>query len=231
MGGRSLGLKARKVSTRATNIKIFEIGDILDHFHENICAIKAQFDIAEDLIKAGKTDEAKDIWRSQLVFLDSAFDYFIHEIVQLGILNIYHGDWREKTEKYEHLSFSMADVEEALKNPDDDEWLKLWVQNHYASDALMSFQAFKDVCNLLDLDYRAIADSAFYDRESTEKTVSQLKAAIDSLFFRRNKIAHEADRQKDTAERRDISREDVENFLDNIEKIVNAVKTEIEKKA
>lgn len=229
MAGRDLSLTPRKVATRAkAKVEIFKIDDIERHFNENISYIKSQYQTADALIKDGKTGEAADIWRSQIVFLDSAFDFYLHELVQFGILRIFHGEWLSKTEKYNNLVFSMKNIEEALANTDDDTWLKNWVNGKFASDSLMSYSAFKDVCNLLGLDYNKIADDSFYERGNTEKTVDKLKRRIDELFYRRNRIAHQMDRLRENAERQDITRDVVEQFINDVEKIVHAVGNEVQ---
>ena len=51
----------------------------------------------------------KDILRSQVVFLDSAFDFFMHEATKYGMVQIFQGIW-EKTEKY------MKEIEEGKRD-------------------------------------------------------------------------------------------------------------------
>ncbi len=229
MAGRDLSLKPRKVATRDNKleVEVFNIDEIEDHFNENVAFIISQFDIADDLLKSNEKERAADIWRSQLVFLDSAFDFFMHEIVKLGILNIFHEEWPKKSEQYTNLQFTMKNVEHAIKNPGDDSWLKDWVTEKYSSETLMSYDTFKGVCNLLSIDYRAIADSAFYERGSTEKTLDKLQRRINQLFYRRNRIAHQMDRNRENAERQNIQKEDVINFIDDIKKIVHATSVKI----
>lgn len=230
MADRDLTLASRKVETREKrNIEIFDIEEIEAHFNDNIELIKSQFKIAEELIINGKESEAAEIWRSQIVFLDSAFDFYLHEVVKLGIICVFHGDW-EKTDKYNNLLLKMSNVEEAIHDTEDDAWLKQWINKKYASETFMSFSAFKDICNLLNIDYRIIADAVFYIDGGTVKTVDQIKNRIDGLFTRRNQIAHQMDRLHENAERLKIEQADVEMYICDIVNIVNAVGEEIRKK-
>lgn len=105
MSGRDLSLVIRKVATRdkKTNVEVFNIEDIEKHFDENMSFIEIQLRIANDLILQGKAEQAKEIWRAQIVLLDSAFDFYMHELLKLGILNYFHGDWGDKTTKYNDL--------------------------------------------------------------------------------------------------------------------------------
>lgn len=90
MPSRDLKLSPRKELSRPKQIKIFEIEDIEKHFSENIESIENSFLIANALIEEGYIEEAKDIWRSQIVFLDSAFDFYMHEITKLGIVSMFN---------------------------------------------------------------------------------------------------------------------------------------------
>lgn len=102
---RNLALTPRNVGTRnrRPNRTIpFELTAIMTRFVSNLSAIKAQFDLAEQL-KADGNLQYKDILRSQVVFLDSAFDFFMHEATKYGMVQIFQGIW-EKTEKYNNFT-------------------------------------------------------------------------------------------------------------------------------
>ena len=67
----------------------FEIRQIRQHFEESLCAIHAQFTVADDLWHSGKKEEAENIWRAQIIFLASAFDFYMHELTKYGLCEIY----------------------------------------------------------------------------------------------------------------------------------------------
>lgn len=79
--------------------------------------------------------------------------------------------------------------------------------------------------NLLGLDIYKIADNAFYNRGSTEKTMSKLKKILNDLYERRNIIAHQFDRQHTNAVKKEISQDLVMNFIEDVSRIVEAVNT------
>ena len=215
-----LSLEPRKVNTRnPSKVEIFGLDDIRRHFDEAIVLILKQIDATNFLITHGKQDEAKDIWRSQIMFLDSAFDFFLHELVKLGIISMFHESTDKKTVKYLNLQLTMFNVETALEDCNSDEWLKAWINERYAAEAFMSFEAFKSVCNMLGLEIQAIADKAFYEAGSNVKTADKLRDKINGLYTRRNQIAHQSDRLRENAERQDISKDSVED----IKKIISAV--------
>lgn len=230
MADRDLTLSPRKESTRdKIAVEIFSNDEIEKHFNENVTSLVSQFDVAENLVAEGKTESAKDIWRSQIVFLESAFDFYIHEIIKQGIMNIYHGDWSNKTLKYHHLVFDMDCVERAIRDTEDDMWLKDRINELYKSETMMSYERFKDVCNLIGLNIKEIADAVFYEPGSTEKTDAKLHRELDRLYERRNQIAHQSDRRHENAEKQDISEQDVKDSINIITEIVHACGKQIRK--
>lgn len=227
MPSRDLKLSPRKESSRPKQIKIFEIEDIEKHFSENIESIENSFLIANALIEEGYIEEAKDIWRSQIVFLDSAFDFYMHEITKLGIVSMFNGNWHEKTNKYLNLSISMEYLEEAIKNINDSTLLNNWINDVYAAKTMMSYEAFKDICKLLGINYLTIVDNVFYELDSTEKTKNKMKNFIDGIYRRRNLIAHQSDRRSEDAVRQDIKEDEVKQYIETMKKIVHSISNEI----
>ena len=87
MEERNLDLVARNEDTRDkfhTKVIRFELDQILQHFTETIQAINAQFDVADELFESGKVIEGENIWRAQIIFLASAFDFYMHELTKYG---------------------------------------------------------------------------------------------------------------------------------------------------
>lgn len=95
---------------------------------------------------------------------------------------------------------------------------------------MTTFESVKDQCNLLGIDWMAVAKGAFYQRGATEKTRDKLKRRLNELFDRRNIIAHQTDREHADAQIKSITRESVENFIEDVEKIVTSINEEAHKK-
>ena len=73
---RNLSLAPRAEDTREVqpvSVVNFELSEIKDHFDQSLTAIKNQFEVASSLGSDGKTEDQKNIYRSQIVFLESAF--------------------------------------------------------------------------------------------------------------------------------------------------------------
>lgn len=228
--GQHVELVDRKVNTRgAEHVQVFSIESIDEHLQENIDVVKRQCKIADELYSQGKVEAAEDIWRSQLVVIESALDFYLHEIIKLGIISIYSGVWKGmKTEPYNNLSFCMKELETACHHVDDDTWLAEWIDRKYATETLMSFSGLEKVCKILGLDKQKIAN-VFYERQSTTKPIKKLEFHLNRMYGRRNIIAHQAGRKSATAEKITIHKNEIVEWLDKVEEILKAVSDEMKR--
>ena len=85
----------------------FSHEDIKNHFRENIESIKNSFEILED--NNLNEDHKQNILRSQIMFLDSALDFYMHEITKYGMKKMYDGQW-DRTEKYLNVKINLDDM-------------------------------------------------------------------------------------------------------------------------
>lgn len=231
MERRNLDLLSRNENTREkfhTKVVRFELDEILGHFTETVKAIKKQFFIADELRSAGKIVESENIWRAQIIFLAGAFDFYMHELTKYGLCQIYDENW-ERTEKYNNLQVSMQSIEIALKSGEDIDWFLEYINSYYQTITMISFESVKDQCNLLGIDWTAVANRAFYQKDETEKTKDKLKRRLNELFGRRNIIAHQTDREHTDAKVKGITKEIVERFIEDVERIVNSIDDEVHK--
>ena len=226
---RNLELTPRSVGTRdrRPNRTIqFELLAITNRFINNLSSIKAQFELVEQLNAEGNR-QYKDILRSQVVFLDSALDFFMHEVTKYGMIQIFQGVWA-KTERYDNFSIRLGEISDVLRNPEQENWFLDIVNDSYAEDTFMSADSVIGQLNLIGVKWQSIADRAFYEQGSTIPTKDKFKATLNTLFRRRNQIAHQADCLHETGAKIDIERETVEKYICDVEKIVSAISEEIE---
>lgn len=226
---RNLKLTPRSVGTRdrrPSHTIQFELSAITNRFTNNLLSIKSQFELAEQL-KAENNIQYKDVLRSQVVFLDSALDFFMHEVTKYGMIQIFQGVW-EKTERYDNFTIRLGEISDILRNPEQENWFLDIVNDSYAEDTFMSSDAVIGQLNLIGVKWQSVADRAFYEQGSTTPTKDKFKQTLNTLFRRRNQIAHQADCSHETGAKIDIEREDVEKYIADIEKIVTAISEEIE---
>lgn len=229
MGERNLDLMARNEGTRYkfhTDVIRFELDQIMQHFKETINAIQAQFNVADELLESGKITEGKNIWRAQIIFLASAFAFYMHELTKYGLCEIYNENW-DRTDKYDNIQVNMKVIEVALKSGEDIDWFLEYINSYYQTITMVSYDSVKEQLKLLGINLSSVADKAFYQRGSTEKTKDKLKRRLNELFSRRNIIAHQTDRAHTDAQVKNITKEIVQNFISDIEKIVISIDEEV----
>lgn len=222
-------LLPRVENTRAKkNVVKFDIDEIGEHFTSAISEIGSFFDVADSFIKENRCDEANYIFRTQVVMLESAFDFYLHELLKYGLNQIFTENWPQ-TEKYKNILMRMETVDAALKC-NDDEWFLEFVNDNYAKSTLTSYDAVHELIRLLDLDFSDIANRTFYERGSSEKPQDKFKRRINELYNRRNAIAHQYDREHRDASANAISEPEVRAFLNDTVAIVNAINTVVSEK-
>ena len=229
---RSLELSTRKEDTRnkvLPAIVRFELVEIKRHYDESISVVENMFSIAQGLQKAGNETQAENVWRAQVVFIVSAFDFFMHEITKFGLSKIFDGAW-EETKKYSNISIRLDVLNKALKAGEDSDWFIEFVNEQFAKATMVSYADVKEQINLLGLDMQTLADDTFYQQGATEKTIDKLKRRLNGLFSKRNVIAHQSDRRHADAEIMEITEEAVHGYVEDVNKIVENIVKQINEK-
>ena len=178
--------------------------------------------MADELVHVGRATESENIWRAQIVFLASAIDFYMHELTKYGLCEIFDEKW-ERTEKYANLQVKMDVIEIALKSREDIDWFLEYINSYYQAITMVSFDSIKEQLNLLGIDLTMVADKAFYQRDGCKKTKDKLKRRLNELFGRRNIIAHQTDREHTNAQIKNITKEIVQDFIIDVEKIVHSI--------
>lgn len=210
MADRDCDEEVRKVDTRRKKIS-FSFESVKKHFDDNISDIKNKFPLADGEL-AKDENLAKEIWRSQIVFLDSALDFYIHEVAKYGIIKIFNSDW-EETPKYGELKVSLdfaVKLADSYENCDD---LLGEIDDINHKACFMGFDNLQKILNVVGVP----ADKS-------------KKGKIDELYKRRNQIAHQSDRLPDNPEKQDITKDYVEDFITLIEQFVSDINTKVEAK-
>ena len=232
MRRKNLEVSARNEGTRdkfQTKVVRFELNQILQHFLETIEIVKAQFSVADELLITKRVAEAENIWRAQIVFLASAFDFYMHELTKFGLCEIYNENWA-RTEKYNNMQINMKFIEIALKSGEEIDWFLEYINEYYSTITMVSFDSVKSQFSLLGIDLKSVSYRSFYISGGTEKTDDKLKRRLNELFGRRNLIAHQTDREHTDAQVRNINKEIVHNFVDDLVKIVSSIHDEVKNK-
>ncbi len=96
-----------------------KLENIESHFNRNFLEIRTLSNILDNLNPEAK----EEIRRAQLVFLMSALDSYMHEIVAYGYIMMFYGYWRQ-TEAYRRQNVLLSDLESVADKTADRESFK-----------------------------------------------------------------------------------------------------------
>ena len=224
MGKRDLSLTPRNEETRERIIISpvhFPLTDIKQHFDESMQSVKEQFTVADNLLSEGNAEGCRIIWRSQIVFAESLLDFYIHEMSKYCLFRMFTGEW-QKSEKYKNLEVKMSKVEEALSAKESDEWFFEYLNERFTKDVFLSGDSMRDQLNLIGISFGEAMHRAFH-KDTVNASDKYGYRLVKQLFDRRNKIAHQNDRDHSSAAQTNITKEFVEQYISDIEAIVNAI--------
>lgn len=229
---RDLSLKKRieaHESPRSVSVPVqFELKDIKNHFDQSLNKIMNQYDVADSLERSGQTDDCRNIWRAQIVFLEGILDFYLHEMSKYCLYKMFRGEW-EKSEKYHSLQVPILIVEEGIALSESKEWFFDYLNKRFSRDVFLSSESMREQLNLMGLGFSEVMHEAF-----KKKTINESNKygaiVIQTLFQRRNAITHQLDRDHFNAVQKDITKEYVEDRTLEVVKVVEAIhKKAIEK--
>ncbi len=168
--------------------------------------------------------DVSDILRSSLVMSVSALDLFIHEVVEIGMLEAYKGE-RVKTPAFLRFQVTLQSVLQASSEPDSVGWLEDQIKDRQGHQ---SFQMPESIADAV----RHISEIALWNEVSRAlgETRQDVTNRLTLIVQRRNKIAHEADTMPDYAgqiaysdSRSPIDEVMVDDAVNFIERIAEAI--------
>lgn len=220
---KDLHLRPRSEGTRdAISVPtMFDLAEIKAHFDDSLTSIEKQYLVYDSLLENGKTSEGDNILRSIFVFAEGILDFYLHEISKYCLYEMFVGNWN-RSQKYSSLKVPILQVEDALNTPESKEWFFGFVNNLLSNKVLLSAEAMHDQLNLIGIPFQDVMCTLFPNCKQQEAT-NNGKHMIQALFARRNKIVHQDDRSHESAEKDNISKDFVENSLQQIKDIVNTI--------
>jgi hypothetical protein len=159
-----------------------------DQFIENITRVKQLGQLYSALkIQTTSALDLDDLLRAELVLTVSALDYFIHEIVRIGIIQSFERN-RSQTKSFLFFQCGLNSVIAFSQNPKSIDWLDNEIRIHHG---WKSFEHPDNIAQAISL----ISDEKLWDRvgQSLSDSPANIKEKLRLIVDRRNKIAHEAD--------------------------------------
>lgn len=131
--------------------------------------------------------DLSDILRSEVVMAVSAFDFFIHELVRLGMLECFSGK-RPRTAAFNRWSLPIGAFEDLSDASSAEQRLDAEIRERHG---FLSFQQPEKVADAI----RLISEVKIWEEVSVilGESVQHAKDSFKLIIERRNKIAHEAD--------------------------------------
>lgn len=171
-------------------------------------ALRAQTTSALDL---------SDIIRAELVMAVSALDHYIHELTRIGMCEIVTGK-RAASKNFSKFSVSLEKVLEGFSDPANPKWLDDEVR------LKLGWQSFQQPDKVADA-IRLFADKNVWEALEADLGIpaADLKALLSEIVDRRNKIAHEADIDPASGQRRPIDEKKVQGYVEYVEKLGEAI--------
>lgn len=161
-------------------------------FEEGIIRVRRIDTIYLHLINVLKIPESDitDLLRSEIVYSVSSFDRLIHDLVRLGMLEIFTGS-RIATNAYKSFSISLnnfLDLNSTTIPPPEHFFERIIVSNHKH----LSFQDPDKVSEALSLFW---LENHKWQKIATKmgRDQSDLKTELKNIIIRRNQIVHEGD--------------------------------------
>lgn len=164
--------------------------------------------------------EVGDLLRSKVVYAVSALDKLMHDIIRIGMVEIYEGK-RAVTPKYNNEPIKISIVHQLLEN-DTAMAASAFDQAVAEKLKILSFQDPDKIADGLSFIW---AEKQKWQKIShvLEGNEDEIKKTLKLIVSRRNSIVHESDYNPVTGEKNSISRQEAVDIINLIEKIGVAV--------
>lgn len=194
----------------------------LNNFNQNLSQVR-QYGALYDLIVQHLpvlTAHADSLLRAEWVMAVSSFDTYIHDIVRIGIMQIYHGTRPSCNgcDAYPMSFKTLKQVESFTSSTDKDIALESEIRKINEKDSYQSPKSIEYAMSLIGI-------SNIWTRVSLAMGMSanDVKLKLGLIVKRRNKIAHESDFDYLSASQISITKNDVDDVVSFIERLVNAI--------
>ena len=164
----------------------------IDLFRISIARVRYLIAVHNSLkAQASSVLDLSDMLRAALVLAVSALDYYIHEVVRIGMLEIHCGQ-RLEPPAFSGFQISLGNARAGINAGQNiDSWLEDEIRQRH------SYKSFQKPDNIAEA-VRLICDKKLWEEVSINmgrlaKDAKDIKQQLSLIVDRRNKIAHEAD--------------------------------------
>jgi len=161
----------------------------IDLFRISITRVRDLIAVHNSLkAQASSVLDLSDMLRAALVLAVSALDYYIHEVVRIGMLEIHRGQ-RLEPPAFSGFQISLGNARAGINAGQNiDSWLEDEIRQRHSYKSFQQPNAIADAVRL-------ICDKKLWEEVSINmgSPAKDIKQQLSRIVDRRNKIAHEAD--------------------------------------
>jgi len=161
----------------------------IDLFRISIARVRDLIAVHNSLkAQASSVLDLSDMLRAALVLAVSALDYYIHEVVRIGMLEIHRGQ-RLEPPAFSGFQISLGNARAGINAGQNiDSWLEDEIRQRHSYKSFQQPNAIADAVRL-------ICDKKLWEEVSINmgSPAKDIKQQLSLIVDRRNKIAHEAD--------------------------------------
>lgn len=200
------------------------MSNALNQFDKNLESIRVLGGIYDYLDSQIDIIDLSEILRAQYVLIVSALDYYIHEIVRDGMLEVIDGS-RSNTRQFDEFQIPLSSVHQIINTSSSFQKRQIIdsairkVSIRYTYQSPVKIELALKLINVTGI-WGKVA------RQLSMRAIS-IRTQLGLIISRRNKIAHEADINNLTGEKTPITKQDVDHTVTFISKIVNSIEREL----
>ncbi len=194
----------------------------IDQFRISITRVRDLIAVHNSLKAQDSVLDLSDMLRAALVLAVSALDYYIHEVVRIGMLEIHRGQ-RPEPPAFSQFQISLGSARVGINAGENiDSWLEDEIRQRHS---YKSFQNPDNIAKAIHL----ICDKKLWEEVSISMgrpaKDPHIKQQLNLIIDRRNKIAHEADIDPSypIGNRWPIDEQSVNDAIEFLEKVVESI--------
>lgn len=198
-------------------VERFDLSAIKTHFDDSISQIQAQIAEATELLSGEKKLSGQSILRAQIMFVESALDNYMHELVIYGVTQMFNQTWG-RTAEYDRIFLPIGVIESAAAADVGDKWLHEHIGEAYSAMTLTNVKQMRRHLDLLEIKINPCLIATFPGH-----TVNDAEKILKGYSERRNDIAHRSDRDTETGVPKNITAEEVRQMTNDIKRLVDEI--------
>lgn len=215
--------RRENIKPKNTDSIIKELQKIKKNFDNNIESINEKFTIYKQLQNLDAKFDKIYILKSQIIFLESSLDFFLHELLEFGYARMFDGDWK-KTNGYEKTNIPMREYHRIATNnsSEKNDAFSKYIHKIFSGKSFLNTKNMKYKLDSIGIPYQDVMHHVFKknNKESSEEIGTK---KLNTLYAIRNEIAHHNCMNHSFKKQKKIDKKYVKQSIRTIKMIVDAI--------